>query len=75
LYINPPSLKVLEDRLRGRGTETNEEVERRMSNVKKEMEGVRKLRLYEHFTNDGLEESKHWLIQFINKQYGLNLEP
>ena len=37
VYIVPPSLEELRDRLTGRGTETPEEVEKRMGCAKKEM--------------------------------------
>eukprot|EP00931_Biecheleriopsis_adriatica_P122444 TRINITY_DN97430_c0_g1_i1.p1 TRINITY_DN97430_c0_g1~~TRINITY_DN97430_c0_g1_i1.p1 ORF type:complete len:662 (+),score=162.49 TRINITY_DN97430_c0_g1_i1:16-2001(+) len=38
LFIAPPSLELLEKRLRGRGTETEEKVQVRLSNAKKELE-------------------------------------
>jgi guanylate kinase len=37
LFIDPPSFEVLESRLRKRDTETNEQVEKRLSNAKAEM--------------------------------------
>ena len=38
LYIGPPSREDLEKRLRGRGTETEEKVQLRLENAKKELE-------------------------------------
>lgn len=38
LFIIPPSMKELEERLKGRGTETNIEIEKRLGNVLNEME-------------------------------------
>lgn len=38
LFIIPPSMRELEERLKGRGTETNIEIEKRLGNVLNEME-------------------------------------
>jgi len=38
VFIAPPSMEMLESRLRGRGTETPESLERRTANAKAEME-------------------------------------
>lgn len=38
IFILPPSLKDLEARLRGRGTETEEAIQKRLSQVKRELE-------------------------------------
>lgn len=38
VFIKPPSMKVLEDRLRGRSTETEESLQKRLSVAEKEME-------------------------------------
>ncbi|SMB93350.1 guanylate kinase [Desulfonispora thiosulfatigenes DSM 11270] len=38
LFIIPPSMQELEERLKGRGTETNIEIEKRLGNVCNEME-------------------------------------
>lgn len=37
IFILPPNIEVLEERLRGRGTETNEVVEARIAQAKKEI--------------------------------------
>lgn len=37
IFIMPPSMEELERRLRGRGTETEEEIQRRLSRAKEEM--------------------------------------
>jgi guanylate kinase len=36
VFVTPPSLEVLEERLRGRGTEDDNEIERRMRNAREE---------------------------------------
>lgn len=38
LFISPPSMEELEKRLRGRGTETEEAITKRLGNAKKEMD-------------------------------------
>ena len=38
VFVSPPSLEILEKRLRGRGTETEEVVLRRLANAKGEIE-------------------------------------
>ena len=37
LFLSPPSLKVLEERLRGRGTDDEESVKKRLDQASKEM--------------------------------------
>ncbi|ELP86958.1 guanylate kinase, putative [Entamoeba invadens IP1] len=39
LFVAPPSMEVLEQRLRGRNTETEEQIKVRLANAIKEMEG------------------------------------
>ena len=41
IFLAPPSLKVLEERLRGRGTDSEEEIERRLQRVKMELDAAR----------------------------------
>lgn len=38
VFVAPPSLEILEQRLRGRGTETEEAITKRLSNARKELE-------------------------------------
>ena len=40
LFVMPPSAKELEERLRGRGTETDEVIRQRLSRAKEEAEGI-----------------------------------
>ena len=42
VFVSPPSLEVLEQRLRGRGTETEEAIQKRMSNARHEMSHLEK---------------------------------
>ena len=38
IFVAPPSFEVLESRLRGRGTETEESIQKRLARAKQEME-------------------------------------
>ena len=38
VFVSPPSLEVLEERLRSRGTETEDKIQTRLGNASKEME-------------------------------------
>jgi len=42
MFIVPPSLEVLEERLRGRGTETEEQIEKRLNRAKEEFKEIPK---------------------------------
>ena len=53
----------MERRLRGRGTESEEAIERRMKNAEWEVEKVKELEYYRHLLNDELEESKKRLVE------------
>ena len=55
VFLMPPSMSVLEERLRNRGTESEETIRRRLEIAKEEME---KSRLYKHVVvNDELEKT------------------
>eukprot|EP00727_Mastigamoeba_balamuthi_P001286 m51a1_g11154 guanylate kinase, putative (217) ;mRNA; f:254165-255129 len=56
VFIEPPSMAELERRLRDRGTETEESVQTRMANARREMEASREPGFVDHrVVNDGLE--------------------
>lgn len=58
LFISAPSMEVLDARLRGRGTETEEALERRLKNSKAEMDyGTSPGEFEKVLVNDGLEEA------------------
>jgi len=53
IFVNPPSIEVLRQRLRDRGTETEEQMERRLTIVEREMAAASE---YDHVVvNDDLE--------------------
>mmetsp|Transcript_37140 Transcript_37140/g.90282 ORF Transcript_37140/g.90282 Transcript_37140/m.90282 type:complete len:197 (-) Transcript_37140:107-697(-) len=58
LFISPPSMQQLEDRLRGRGTETEEAIKKRLGNANKEMEyGQGEGNFDRIFINNDLDET------------------
>lgn len=65
LFIMPPSMEVLKDRLAGRGTETPEQVEKRFSEAEREINAGK---AYEyHIVNDTLAQAVDDVIGIINK--------
>jgi guanylate kinase len=71
IFIAPPSLDVLEQRLRGRHTESEHDIELRLRNARKEMEKSSKY----DFTlvNDNIERAVTELANFV-KQHRCNKE-
>ena len=66
VFIAPPSMEILESRLRGRGTEKEESVQKRLAQAKLEMEysktkGVHDLII----VNDDLEKAYQELEDFV----------
>jgi len=58
IFLAPPSLQALEDRLRDRGTETEEKIQTRLNNAKKEMEYKDKPNFWDHvIVNDDLDRA------------------
>ncbi|KAH7430195.1 hypothetical protein KP509_09G087700 [Ceratopteris richardii] len=57
IFIAPPSLEQLEGRLRGRGTENEEQIQKRLKNAKAELECGRDSSIFNHYLiNDDLDE-------------------
>lgn len=57
VFISPPSLAELERRLRGRGTETEEKVQKRLENAAGEIEFSEQAEFFDHrFVLEGLTE-------------------
>lgn len=63
IFIEPPSLKVLEERLRGRGTESEEAIERRMRTARVELD--EKMKYDYTLVNDDLDEALQALRSYI----------
>ena len=69
IFISPPSLEVLESRLRGRGTDAGDVIERRLTNAKKEM--LRKDDFDYCVYNDELEKAYSDLKSVVKKIIGI----
>lgn len=66
IFIEPPSLEVLESRLRGRGTETEDVIEKRMKTALLELS--RKMEYDIRLVNDDLDVATSELIAYIDEQ-------
>jgi len=65
IFIMPPSIEILRSRLRYRGTESDEVIEKRIINAKREIEHKN---LYQYIIiNDKLTDSKKELFKIVNK--------
>lgn len=63
IFITPPSIKDLKERLIGRGSETEESLKRRLAEVKKE---VREIEKYDYvLVNDKIDECAKNMISII----------
>ena len=71
VFVTPPSAKELERRLVGRGTETPEVIEKRLSRASEESEGIE---AYDYIVvNDDLEECVKQLHSIVmNAHYAPN---
>ncbi|KAH7357878.1 P-loop containing nucleoside triphosphate hydrolase protein, partial [Plectosphaerella cucumerina] len=65
VFIRPPSLEILERQLRGRGTETEESIQRRLTRAKDEMEYAETGAHDEVIVNDDLETALRQLEDFL----------
>ncbi len=66
VFIEPPSLAVLEERLRGRGTEDEAAIRRRMETA--EMELSCKEKYDTSLVNDDFEQALAELVSYVNEQ-------
>lgn len=66
VFIEPPSLQILEDRLRGRGTETEDVIAARMSVASLEL--LQKIKYDVAIVNDDLDVATKELVDFVEKQ-------
>ena len=66
VFIEPPSLEALEERLRGRGTEDDATIARRMEAAKVELS--RKEEYDIRLVNDDLDEATAALVAYVNEQ-------
>ncbi|XP_068637568.1 guanylate kinase 1-like isoform X2 [Aristolochia californica] len=67
IFICPPSFEELEKRLRARGTETEEQIQKRLRNAKAELEQGKTSGLFDHLlVNDDLEACYTNLKKILN---------
>lgn len=66
VFIEPPSMEVLEQRLRGRGTESESAVEQRLATATLELS--RKMEYDYRLVNDDLETATAALVAYVNDQ-------
>jgi guanylate kinase len=75
VFIAPPSMEQLEERLRGRGTEKEEDIQTRLSNAAEEMDYGQTEGEFDLFlTNDDLQSSFEKLTAKIKDFYPSGLE-
>lgn len=65
IFIAPPSLEALEERLRGRGTETEAVIQKRMANAAKEMTQMNTFDKI--IVNEELDKAYQELVNWIQK--------
>merc|ERR1712001_307420 len=66
VFIHPPSVEDLEKRLRGRGTETEESLQKRLSAAKVEMEYGTLENFNKVVVNDDIDKVEEELVDFLN---------
>jgi guanylate kinase len=71
VFVQPPSLEVLEARLRARGTDNEATIERRLTNARREIEMAAGYNV--HVINDELEPAVERLAAIL-KQHGCGTE-
>eukprot|EP01017_Pseudomicrothorax_dubius_P020262 TRINITY_DN2215_c0_g1_i6.p1 TRINITY_DN2215_c0_g1~~TRINITY_DN2215_c0_g1_i6.p1 ORF type:complete len:265 (-),score=77.18 TRINITY_DN2215_c0_g1_i6:147-941(-) len=68
LFIHPKSFEVLKERLKFRGTETPEQIERRLQTAERELNAIKTLDFFKHHViNDNLEECHQQLLDKISQ--------
>ena len=70
IFVMPPSIEVLEQRLRNRGTESEESIQKRLGRSAKELEEAKKFDIT--IVNDDLdravEQTKQTIESFLDKR-------
>ena len=68
IFIAPPSMEILEERLRGRATDSEDSIRLRMQNAAGELAQAGK---YDHvIVNDELEKATNELVEVIQSYVG-----
>ena len=66
IFLQPPSLEELERRLRGRATETEEDIARRLLNARKEM--AQRPHYDYAVTNDAVDDAVHTIVAILRAE-------
>lgn len=75
VFINPPSIEELEKRLRGRNTETEESLNKRLNTAKKELEyGLKAGNFDVIIHNHSFKEAYQKLRDFVLNQLEMQLQ-
>ena len=70
IFIAPPSLDLLETRLRDRGTETEESIQKRLGNASTEIEYGTSEGTFDYIlVNNDLEAALEELVEDVKKAY------
>ena len=64
VFVSPPSLEILEKRLRARKTDSEETIQKRLKNARDEM--IEAPRFHEQLVNDDLEQTADELIELVS---------
>lgn len=76
IFVCPPSMEELEKRLRARGTETEEQILKRLRNAKAEIEQGRSSGIFDHILyNDDLDECYKSLKKILGLDETINASP
>jgi guanylate kinase len=68
IYISPPSYEILEQRLRGRQTDSESAIEKRLKEAKESMEFSKEPGMYDHIIlNDQLDVAYQHLKEILLK--------
>ena len=63
IFIKPPSMEALEERLRGRGTETEEKIQKRLDKASKELDFAKWFDTV--IVNDNLEDAQQEVLTIV----------
>ncbi|GKC43973.1 guanylate kinase 2-like protein [Tanacetum coccineum] len=76
IFVCPPSFEKLEQRLRARGTETEEQIQKRLRNAKAELEQGQTSGLFDHIlVNDDLEACYERLKNILGISESMKVAP
>ena len=66
LFLSPPSLEILEQRLRGRGTDSEDAIQKRLAQAEKEMafaeEGAHEKIIVNNELEKAYKEVEEWIV-------------